>query len=164
MSAEVSILELEWIPLEEATAKIRKSARTIERLMHAGHLRSRLEPRARSKPQRMYHAGDLDRIQKESIPAPAVEPQRALVRKAPALGQQLAIPPDAVTAMRDMLAGWRNQVSAREKLWLSLREASMLSGLSRKYLRRACEQKTLEHIKDGRSVRVRRTSLEAFAG
>lgn len=163
MALDVSVVEREWVPLEQATAKIGKSARTIERLMHAGHLRSRLEPRPRSKPQRMYHAGDLDRIQKESIPAPATEPQRALVRQAP-VPRQLAISSDAVTAMRDVLAGWRNQVSAREKLWLSLREAPSLSGLSRKYLRDACDSERLEHIKDGRSIRVRRASLEAFAG
>lgn len=161
--AELSVIAREWINLEQATAQLGKSPKTIERLVSAGHLRSRLEPREGRKPERLYHSGDLERIKAEAIPAPAAEPKRAIV---PAKTQELTISPHTVTTLNDVMTRWLNRdqaVGVREKLWLNLDEAHAYSGRSKRWLLVMCREGKLTAQKDG-GWKIRRASLEAFAG
>lgn len=156
-TGKVSVIAREWVPLVEAMKALGKSQKTIERLIAAGELRSQLEPRAGRKPERMYHAGDLDRIRQHSITVPAAEPKRK---------QQLAIASDAVTTVRDVVTRWLDRaerVGVRERLWLNLEEAQAYSGLARNDLLALCREGKLTARKSG-GWRIRRASLEEFAG
>lgn len=49
-----------------------------------------------------------------------------------------------------------------EKLFLTIAEASAVSGLSRTYLKRACASETLKALRDGRRWKIKRTDLETL--
>lgn len=62
-----------------------------------------------------------------------------------------------------MLAEQRTQPVAQiapPSLWLTLREASMRSGLSMVFLRRLIADGRLVGIRDGRSIKIRRVDLD----
>lgn len=164
-AAAVRVLEKEWVPLKQAMALLGKSQKTIERLVNAEQLRSKLEPREGRKPERLYHAGDLDRIKQEAIPAPASEPRRALL---PARATtEIAISSDTVTKLDDVMTRWLNRpappISIREKLWLTLDEAAELSGLPRSAVADFAAEGRITAMKRGAWF-IHRASLEAFAG
>ena len=159
----MSVIEREWVALEEATKMLGKSAKTVERLVACGELRSKLEARDGRKPQRLYHAGHLQRIKEQAIPAPAAEPKRALL---PAKTTEIAIAPNFVTTLNDVMTKWLNRpesIGVREKLWLSLEEAQQYSGLSRNMLLDLCREGRVVACKSG-GWRIRRASLEEFEG
>jgi len=91
------------------------------------------------------------------------EPSQALQRvgseqSIQALGQAIA---DALRATQDV----RNDtphVEVKDKLTLSLIEASQLSGLSRGYLRQAIDAKKLKARIIGKGWRVKRDDLDAY--
>jgi excisionase family DNA binding protein len=163
-ASPVSVLTKEWLTLPEATQHLGKSEKSIERLLKAQELRSRLENREGRKPQRLYHAGDLERIKHEAIPASAVEPTRAL---APAKPLEIAIGTNTVTTIHDVMTKWLDRgatIGMRERFWLTLAEAAEVSGIPRTYVKRLCEEGKIVSVRFGRAWRVRRASLEAFEG
>jgi hypothetical protein len=165
------VIEGEWLTLAETVRELGKSQSTVERLVGSGALKSKLEPREGRKPERLYSAEDVRRF------AGGAEPNTrsvGLVKSPPET--RLAIVPDAISAVREVMTEWRNQpppISIREKLWLTLDEAAELSGLSAGFLRDSMvashnyrEGENLIGIKAGPhgAWRIQRASLEAFAG
>ena len=152
------VLAREWLPLEYALRSLGKSERSLQRLAAAGQVRWHFEGGTR---RRLYHAGDLERVKEEGIPAGREEPQR------------VTAPRGAVAALADPeTRGFLENLVARvtaprigiaQKLWLSLEEAQAYSGLSRTRLLALCRAGRLVAMRD-RGWRIRRASLEAFAG
>ena len=56
---------VESLPLSEAPARRERSPKTLARLVAAGEVKSRTEPRPGRKPERLYHAGDIERLRFE---------------------------------------------------------------------------------------------------
>ncbi len=161
MASPVSVLPQEWVPIHEAMRQLEKSAKTVERLVNAGHLRSKLTPREGKKPERLYHAGDLDRIKQEAIPAPANEPRRSLV---PDKTTAIGLSPQTVTTLTDIVARCLDRpITVREKLWLTLDEARAYSGRSRQKLLQWCRNGKVIAERDG-GWRIYRESLESCRG
>jgi hypothetical protein len=159
MAKPVAVLAHEWVSLEHAIKQVGKSERSIQRLAAAGDLRWKLDDGTR---QRLYHAGDLERIKEQGIQAGREEPQRAL---APRASAPLALAPDVISLVRDIAARITAppSLAPSEKLWLNLEEAQTYAGLSRNRLLGLCREGKLTAMKDG-GWKIRRASLEAFEG
>lgn len=158
MGREARVLGKEWQTLDEAVEYLGKSPKTIERLVSAEILRSRLEPREGRKAQRLYHAGDLERVKTEAISAPQPEPKEKKTT------QEVAT---LTPALADVAARWLDRAEKPEpKPWLTLLEASERSGLTTAYLRRVIREGKIVAVPGGPfgQLRVSRASLGAFAG
>ena len=145
-AGKMTVLTRDWMPPEDVIKLLGKSDRTIQRLAVAGHLRWKVENGTR---RRVYHAGDVERVKDEGIQAGRQEPQR----------RALAAPSSALMRLPFQPA----PIGIREKLWLTLEEASELSNLAKAYLLRAVNEGKLTAVK-APGWRIRRASLEAFAG
>jgi len=171
-----AVLAGEWLTLAETMRLLEKSQSTVERMVTAGAIATKVEPRPHRKPERLYNAADVRRM---------AENERDLGRslrlvKAP-VSTQLAIPAEAISSLRDVTAEWGKGVTASlhevmtewqkgakrprlsEKLWLSLDEAVEYSGLSRADLLTLCQHDRLVARKSG-GWKIQRQSLEAFDG
>ncbi len=151
-----------WLTLPEAAERLRKSASTVERLVGAGHLRTKLEPVAGRKPMRLYSAEDVDKIAGAPRLNSRPNTPTSLAKSAP-LSMPLAIPAEAISSLREVMTEWRNTqpaVSITQKIWLNIEEAQTYSGRTRNWLLRQCKAGKLEAEKDA-GWRIRRTSLEA---
>lgn len=148
---------VEWVDLAEARKRTGRSKTTIERLAYDGAIVSKLEPREGRKPERLYHAGSLERY--------LVEKENG--KLLPAVAGGAAVVPiergDFVKSAQALMAEWWNRHQQVEKLWLTIDEARELSGFSRKYLIRACDEGKLEWTRDGRRRLIRRVSLKAYS-
>jgi hypothetical protein len=171
-----TVLDREWLSAAETLKVLNRSQSTLDRLVAAKDLASKVEPRAGRKPERLYKAEDVQRIAKA-----AGETSRAPRGVRPPTPSQLAIAPEAISSLRDVTAGWgnavtsslrelmtewldgRDRIGAREKLWLTIDEAVELSGRSRAWLLRVCQEGQLTAEKDG-GWRILRRSLEVFTG
>lgn len=166
----------EWLTLKETIEALEKSSTTVERLVASQRLRSKLEPRPGRKAERVYHAGDVERLKRaeeEGRRQPALVLPKA--PPVPAVPAPLALAPETRDLARELmerLAGPR-PVALTEKLWLNLDEAAEYSGLARTFLRDSCVEP--EHYKEGENLigirggphnalRIQRKSLEAFQG
>jgi hypothetical protein len=162
--AAVQVLDREWVPGNDAAGRLQKSERSLLRLANAGHVRWKLEEGTR---QRVYHAGDLEKVIEEGIRAVREEPSRRTgIALASRAGTPLAIAPEASALMRELVDRFlatRDRVAVTEKLWLTLEEAGAYSGLGRNDLLNLCQTATLIARKSG-GWRILRTSLEAFDG
>ena len=87
---KAALIAREWVGMDEAEILLGKSQKTVERLAAAGELRSMLEPREGRKPQRMYHAGDLQRIKQENVRSQQPEPKQPRLLAAPSVQNTVA--------------------------------------------------------------------------
>ncbi len=126
--------EGEWIPKQEAAARLGISIRQIENLTSKGRIRKRKMPKASwEKTGRVvYAAQDIDRIRQGGDAARTAAP-----------GETTALAPVA-PAVADPFAGLPQKLAALAaafpppgKTWLSLKEASAHSGLPARWLREA---------------------------
>lgn len=152
----------DWLTMGETIAALGKSASTVERLVGSGRIKSQLEPRPGRKPERMYSAGDVERLKQQddersgnvSVP----------FRRAPQGPTQLAISADTVSSIREMLTEWKNP--PKPKLWLNLEEACAYSGLGVSALLAAVAEGKIAGGKYGPhgALAVHRASLEEYRG
>jgi hypothetical protein len=174
----------EWLPLADAIRALNKSQTTIERLVAAEELRSKLEPRQGRKPERVYHAGDIERLMNNPTLSHAQQKTMAL-----ALPDTLS---DSLRKLVDVIAQQASErkteadrkaesepkplVSLSEKLWLTLEEGTAYSGLARADLLKLCQeafqrQEAQESrppnaliVRKSGGWKILRKSLEAFEG
>jgi len=148
----------EWIPIAAAAALLGCSARTIERHVSAGAIEARALPRAGRRPERLVLQRDVEALLPPAFVAPAigggaVPEASAVIRAAEAVRE-------AIAALQRGPAAAASP--AREALFVSLAEASELTGLSRVYLAAAIARGELASVRDGRRVRIRRRDLAAL--
>jgi excisionase family DNA binding protein len=166
-----------WLTKQEAADRLGVSTKAIERWTRAGKLEQRFRPQAGSPHVAVYFPDDVAKLAQERQPglAPFVlpvgtalpasgngHPPSTALDRVPAAGDQVLGPGDdllrvLVTAARRVLS----ETSQTPALFLTLREASAVTGLTQAYLRRACESGTLTAIRD-RGWRIRRTDLEGL--
>lgn len=169
----------EWLTREEAKQRLAKSDATLDRLVAAGRLNSKLEPRPGRKPERLYHAGDVERL--------AVEKEEAPLTHAAAKSTALVLSHEAVSFIKEQIAEFRaarngetqiaRPVPITEKLWLSLDEAVEYSGLAKSDLLQVCQRSLREQernlyqqqpgnliVRKSGGWKILRKSLEAFEG
>jgi excisionase family DNA binding protein len=172
----------DWLPIADAALIIGVSTRTIERLAHAKQLEQRLRPQAGSPAVAVFNPDDVARIARERRPAPApfVVPAvgdsshgngRArghLESKLDPSGIQLRPGDDPIrqlfaAALRAVLSPPSPPlaVTVAETSFVTIREASRLTGLTQAYLRRQLEAGTLKAVRD-RGWRIRRKDLGAL--
>ncbi len=158
----------DWPTIEEAAAQLNTSVRTMWRHAEARRVEMRKRPRPGKKPENVCNPRDVEKL----MPAAHVmPPEKAGAETGLARRVQNGAPhpwQGALERIATILSaqqdGRIDTIGPTQQLWLSLKEASTLAGLSRKYLLRACEEGRLESVRDGRRRRIRRASLEAFAG
>jgi Helix-turn-helix domain len=137
-----------WIPKEQAAQMTGLGVRTLERMAQRGEIRQAYRPVPKRRDLPVFHPDDMARLAAERGPvvphaASPIVPQ--VVRNLPArqaLG--LAHAPEAVPITI--------------KFFLSLREASVLSGLPAAYLRRLITSGELAARKAG-GWRIKRSDL-----
>jgi hypothetical protein len=176
-----------WLVTMEAAMRIGCSTRTVERLGRAKKLEQRLRPQKGSPPVVVYNPDDVARLAAERQPAPApfVLPPgvkavdltggngtghaKSLTETPGSFLQTLPVGDDPIrqlfaAALRAVLSPPSPPVAERlaeTKLFLTIPEAAVVSGFSRAYLRRKCQNGWPAAIKDG-AWKIRRKDLEAL--
>src|SRR4051794_37103394 len=113
----------EWLSIEEASAALERSERSVQRLAHAGDVRFKMQDG-----RRFYSAADLHRAKSEGLPTTRAEASGAVpIANA---GGQLVLPPKILSVTQKIatevsakLIAAREAITAKERLWLSLDEA-----------------------------------------
>lgn len=154
---------VQWVSEKEACERIARSSRTLERLRLAGVVESKLEQRSGRKPERLYGAASLERCATEGAEMEAQRKEQAVAVATRSAPGGLALFGDAIsTALHGAMAQWLNRPT--EKLWLTLSESRIYSGLGKKDLLQLAEEgKVRTRMSGHRRVFLRR-SLESFEG
>lgn len=166
-----------WLTKQQAADAIGVSTKTLESLAKDGKLQQALWRRPTGGPAvAVYHPDDVARLAKERRPAaaPFVLPagtdvparngngHGALRRVEPS--HDVALVPPGDDPLRQLFAAALRAVTSQNSqksptLYLTLAEASAVSGLSETYLRRQIVSEKLSAVKD-RGWRIRRRDLE----
>lgn len=147
----------DWLTKQEAATALGVSFRTLDKFVADGKLQSSKRNQPGKPPATVYHPGDVEQIRKErQPPAHTLPAVRATLREAV-----------AETAQKPPLDGflaWLREGHAPPlpKLFLTIKEASHLSGLTQTYLRWAIHKEILPVIRDGRRLRIRRKDVEGL--
>ena len=163
-----------WVTKQQAAEAIGVTTKTIERLAQDGQVQQARWRRQTGGPDRaVYHPGDVARIaetRRQGPPAPFLVPAAADA-PAPTTGNGAAglVPAPAAPLPGDdvlrlvFAAALRavSETSETSALFLTLAQASAVSGLSEACLRRLIAAQTLPAIRD-RGWRIRRRDLEAL--
>jgi len=169
-----------YLPINDTVGALGRSIKTVERLVAAGELDSKLIAREGRKPERVYSASDIERLKRENMRRRerrlATIPSNRQISAPPPATASVAISPDSLTALREAMSQLvlqRSAVPISQKLWLTLQEAAEYSGLSQTYLRESCirpgdyrEGENLIGVRGGPhgALRIQRASLDAFSG
>jgi|HubBroStandDraft_4_1064222.scaffolds.fasta_scaffold278705_2 excisionase family DNA binding protein len=141
-----------WKTKAEAAAILRCSEKTVERYAEKGDLDRKTRRVPGRRPLPVFSPDDLDRLQKESIQP---QPARALGDAGTALAK---IPRDVPSFLAELLTRSR-EPAVSTKTFLTVEEASKVSGLTQAYLRRKIHASELPAIKDG-GWKIRRIDLD----
>ena len=142
----------DWLTKHEAAKLIGTSERSIERLVQSGKITQRYLRVTGRRPIAILDPGDVETIRQETVakvPPPVVETGTAkALTTVPSRGT------DVIAIMAALSAA-----GSQPKLFLTLREASAVSGLTVAYLKRLIESGKLKHVRD-RGMKVRRADLQ----
>jgi excisionase family DNA binding protein len=167
-----------WLTKDQAAERIGVTTKTVERFVQAGQIQqARWQPLGRGPLRAVYCPEDVDRLARERQPGPLPPFLVPAAKDLPANGNghgstALAISPQPSdlpssgdellkALMTALVQSSMSQTSQTSTLFLTLQEASAVSGLSQAYLKRQIEAGTLKAIRD-RGWRIRRTDLEAL--
>jgi hypothetical protein len=156
-----TVLEGEWLTLAETVQTLNKSQSTVERLVGSGALKSKLVKRDGRKPERLYAAEDVKRLSNGD--GTHANSRSVSLVKAPA-ETRLAIQPDAISALRDVMTEWRNAPPPRP--WITVEEAAELSGMTPTFIRDRAHVGEIASARCGPhgALRVNRQSVLEFKG
>jgi excisionase family DNA binding protein len=165
----------DWMTKQEAAAAIGVSTKAIERFAKAGKLEQRSRPQPHGPNVAVYFPDDVATLAQERQPAatpfvlPAVPDaprsngrtpgSAALTVSAPSTAGDDPVRALFAAAMRAVLSQTSETSAMSATLFLTLREAAALSGLTQAYLRRLIDEQKLPAIRD-RGWRIRRRDLE----
>lgn len=172
-----------WLTKQQAADAIGVSTKTVEQLAQDGQIQQAVwRPGGRGARRAVYHPDDVARIATARRPGvapfvlPAEQARNGHGRDATALAppqqgpreDRRQVPPswlvDLAAFMR-RVAAERPTSEKSEKaaptLWVTVAEASAITGLSQAWLRRRIADGALSAIRD-RGWRIRRTDLEAL--
>jgi hypothetical protein len=165
-----------WLTKQQAADAIGVTTKTVERFVQAGQIQqARWQREGRGPQLAVYHPDDVARLASERKPGP-LPPFVVPTSNGSANGNghgavtqvesklespriHLTSGDDLLHALTLLMSKVMSETSQTPTLFLTLPEASAVSGLTQAYLRRACESGTLKAIKD-RGWRIRRKDLE----
>lgn len=165
-----------WLTKQQAATALGVSPKQVERLANAGKLQAFLWKRP-SGGQRLvvYAPDDVARVAHENRPSqpyvvpPTATPENgnghAMQRQTdrqdrqtdPAVASNSAL----LQAISVMSQHMSEQSEQSQTLFLTIPAAAKFTGLSEAYIRRACQERRLEALKDG-GWKIRRTALAAL--
>ena len=142
----------DWLTKTEAAAFLRVSEKTVERLATKGDVRRTTRKRHGVRPLPVYNPDDLQKVKDSQTAQVQVVPQAEA-------GQTQALAPrvDLPSFLQSLVNG--ADVPLRDKLFLSVKEATRFSGLPESTIRRLLRSGKLPGVKTG-GWRIKRSDLE----
>jgi len=165
---------------KDASAALQVSIRLVEKYASEGRLGEVKYVRGKTGKQADFDPASVEKLKAEleSVDRQLIAPNRraasldgALSEQTPALAAFMDLVRGAMSSQVESLASAAEALRSAadtpaprlsEKLTLSLMEASQLSGLSRRILRQAIEEKKLKARIIGRGWRMTRAALDAY--
>jgi hypothetical protein len=153
-----------WFTKDQTAAALHVSTKQVERFSQAGQLQPMRWTRPTGgQPINVYAPDDVDRLAHKLLPSrPYVAPPEPPASNGHGLRRQAApATMDVLTQSLLAVAQRLGEPPVEQKVYLTLDEAARVSGLSKAYLRRACQERSVMAIKDG-GWKIRRTALAAL--
>ena len=144
----------DWFTKSQAASVLRVSEKTIERLATKGEIRRATRKRPGVRPSPVYCPEDLDRVKNAQTAQAVVMPPQAEAGGVPALGSRAG---ELSAFLQSLITG--ADVPLRDKLFLSVKEATRFSGLPETAIRRLLRSRKLPGVKTG-GWRIKRSDLE----
>lgn len=156
-----------WLTKQEALSMLGKSERSLDRLVAAGKVQKQTRQRDGRTPEPLYNRADLERataIPAFEMPATGNGGQPLAPRDAQPLTQRadpgmLAL----IASATRLLAASPRDPGVSAPLWCGIAEASQLTGLSERLLRRLIRTSQLPALRDGTAWKIRRFDLHSIA-
>lgn len=166
-----------WLTKQEAADALGVSTKAVERFTRAGKLEQRFRPQAGSPHVAVYFPDDVAKLARtrQRTPPPFVleaerdsppngnghHTSRALERVSAPRADLATAGDDLFRVLVTAAVKVLSETSQTPPLWVTVQEASAVTGLTQAYLRRQVKAGTLKAIRD-RGWRIRRTDLEAL--
>ena len=144
----------DWFTKSQAAAVLQVSEKTIERLATKGEIRRATRKRPGVRPSPVYCPEDLDRVKNAQTAQVVVMPPQAKAGGVPVLAPRAVELP---LFLQSLVTG--ADVPLRDKLFLSVKEATRFSGLPESTIRRLLRSEKLHGVKTG-GWRIKRSDLE----
>jgi len=151
-----------WLSKAQAAEAIGVSTKTIEKLAEAGAIQKQTWRRAGKPAIAVYHPDDIQRERKKRNPEAEafVLPQDETSPPAStALVKSQATPEAFMAAFIESIRRPQDDIRLTERHYLTVKEASRLTGLTESYLMRKIKANELPAIKDV-SWKIKRSDLE----
>ncbi len=154
-----------WLSKEQAAEALGVSTKIVEKLANEKTLQKEMKRRAGKPAIAVYHPDDVDRERKKRNPEAEAFVVPSESRERESASTELARhthPPAAAEAFMGLLESLRRpseSLRITERHYLTLKQASDLSGLSQALLMRKIKAQELPAIKDV-SWKIKRTDLE----
>jgi excisionase family DNA binding protein len=151
-----------WLTKKQAAQVTGLSTKTIQILSKKGKLQTHLWPRPGGPLTMLYHPDDVERVRNERKdprePAFVVPPEPKRVERSPAKANGTS--QGSLNAILEAFQEAYTRPRVTEMIFLSLDDASALSQLPRRHLRRLIATGKLDGLKTGLGWRVRRVDLD----
>ena len=157
-----ALLSSEWMDTGETLTALGIKRRTLQEWAQNGFLKFKRETREGRRPERVYSAADVRRIERDGRPASpnarhdAENPRLPAAlkrepRRLPPPANTPLVPDKTIALLNQLIENWNASmarpaiapppaVPLSQKLWLTLDEAAEYSGLSRGDLTKLCRQ------------------------
>jgi len=150
----------DWKTKAEVAELLGVSEKTVERYSQKSLLHQAMRPQTGKPPVVVYHPRDVDqlhqqKLEEESRPHVVIEEKPKQPTSKQLVRSSQFIPPEALIEKLVQ----QPEVRLTEKLFLSIKEASALSGLPQTFLRSQIKEGKLNAIMAG-GYKIRRSDLE----
>ena len=143
----------DWYTKSQAAAFLKISEKTIERLASKGEIRRATRKRPGVRPLPVYDPDDLQQIRDSQIPRVEIVSQAEPQHRS-------ALVPRAVDLLPSLLQNLLpSDLPLRDKLFLTVKEASRFAGLPQATIRRLIRAAKIPAVKAG-GWRIKRSDLE----
>jgi excisionase family DNA binding protein len=145
----------DWLTREQVIDELGGIApRTVDRLAERGQLEKGYRRVPGRRPAVVFNPEDVKLLKKNTVPAHVVPDSSMIPGTAVAMGRVL-LQPQMPTLPPP--ADWQ---PAPDKLFLTIKEAAQVSGLSKAFIRRIIAEGGLPFIRDGHAYKVPQSSLK----
>lgn len=152
-----------WLTKTQAAEALGVSTKTIEKLAEGGTIQKQTWRRPGKPAIAIYHPNDIqrERIKRNPDAEPFVLPQDDVPppRASTALVKSQASPEAFMAAFMESLRRPEEEIRLSERHYLTVKQASKLTGLTESYLMRKIKASELPAIKDV-SWKIKRSDLE----
>lgn len=162
----------EWPSESQAAEMLGTSVKTVLRYANDGKIEMRKRPRTGKKPENVFNPRDIEKLLPKAHVMPtgeSADSEEWMNAPMGKLNGVARIPEQPITfayVLSELLRRTTPPAIAPPRPWITLEEAAEMSGLSTSYLLRQVKEGKVEGVRGGPhgALRIRRASLEAFAG